>query len=128
MNNMILQKFFNWFTKTKTKWPLVVVGELIEVEPHPNADRLRLTKVHIGNELLNIVCGASNIVPGQRVPVALIGAKLPNGMEIKSAVIRGQASQGMLCAEDELGIGQDHSGIKILPATAKVGDKIDNYL
>lgn len=125
---MMFQNIFDLFKNTKTKWPMVVVGELVEVEPHPNADRLRLTKVNIGAEILNIVCGASNITPGQKVPVALVGAKLANGMEIKSAVIRGEASQGMLCAEDELGIGNDHSGIKLLNVIAKVGDKIDNYL
>lgn len=109
----------------------VVVGRILEIEKHPNADRLQIVRVDIGSaepslltslpegerksmkELL-IVCGAPNIKVGQLVPVALVGAKLPGGMEIKEAEIRGVKSFGMLCAADELGLGTDHSGIMIL--------------
>ena len=103
----------------------VVVGEIMEISKHPNADKLRIAKVNIGKEVLQIVCGAPNIEVGQRVPVALVGAKLPasplggsKGFEIKEAEIRGVKSLGMLCAEDELGLGTDHSGIMILKAIA----------
>lgn len=125
---MCWNKIVKMFSKPSNKFPGVVVGELVSVNPHPNADRLKLTEVNIGTEILNIVCGASNIVPGQRVPVALVGTTLPNGMAIQPAVIRGQASEGMLCAEDELGLGSDHSGIRILNTNAVVGENIDRYL
>ncbi len=96
------------------KYKNVVVGKILEVKPHPNADRLRLALVDVGTEKLAIVCGASNIMPGQLVPVALVGAILPGGLEIKPAEIRGVKSNGMMCAADELGLGEDHAGIIIL--------------
>ena len=91
----------------------VVVGKILEIKKHPNADKLQLTKIDIGNKKLDIICGAKNIEVGQKVPVALIGAKLLNGIEIREAEIRGEKSYGMLCATDELGLGTDHSGILI---------------
>ena len=106
----------------------VVVGKLLEVEKHPNADRLRLTKVDIKNEILSIVCGAPNIEVGQLVPVATIGTILPNGLEIKESEIRGEKSYGMLCAEDELGLGKSHEGIMILESSAKIGQDLSKYL
>jgi phenylalanyl-tRNA synthetase beta chain len=106
----------------------VVVGKLLEVEKHPNADRLRLTKVDIKSEILSIVCGAPNIEVGQLVPVATIGAILPNGLEIKESEIRGEKSYGMLCAEDELGLGKSHEGILLLDDSAKVGQEFSKYL
>lgn len=114
------------------KYKGVVVGKILEVNPHPNADRLRLAKVDVGSKMnagrpLEIVCGASNIAPGQLVPVALVGAVLPNGLEIKPAEIRGVKSNGMLCAEDELDLGADHNGIMIL-AKAKIGQSLADYL
>lgn len=112
--------------KASTKFPKVVVGKIIDVELHPNADRLRIAVVDVG-QTLRIVCGASNIEAGQLVPVALLGASLPNGITIKEAVIRGVPSSGMLCAEDELGLGTDHSGIKILRG-GTIGESIDAYL
>lgn len=106
----------------------VVVGEIQEVKPHPNADKLRLAKVDTGVDLLDIVCGAPNIKAGQKVPVALVGAALPNGLAIKESKIRGEKSQGMLCAEDELGLGDDHEGILILDAKAKIGTPLAQVL
>ncbi len=101
----------------------VVVGEIVDIKPHPNADKLRLADVVItpNGEPQEIVCGAPNIEIGQKVPVALIGATLPNGMTIESRAIRGVTSNGMLCAKDELGLGADHSGIFVLNASVEVG-------
>lgn len=106
----------------------VVVGKVLSVEPHPNADRLRLTKVDVKKETLAIVCGAPNVAAGQRVAVALVGATLPNGLVIKDAEIRGEKSSGMICAEDELGLGSDHEGIMVLPKQAKVGQSFSDHL
>ncbi len=105
----------------------VIVGKIKSVEKHPNADRLQIAMVDISSETLRIVCGAPNIATGQLVPVALVGAVLPNGLEIKEAEVRGEKSVGMLCASDELGLGSDHSGILILEK-AKVGQKLSDYL
>ncbi|EKE20360.1 MAG: hypothetical protein ACD_8C00013G0009 [uncultured bacterium] len=100
----------------------VVVGEILEISQHPNADKLQLTKVDAGTgETLGIVCGAHNISVGDLVPVALVGTKLPNGIEIKEAEIRGEKSFGMLCAEDELGLGKSHEGILLLDKKNKIG-------
>lgn len=97
----------------------VLVGHVLKCESHPNADRLQLTSINIGNgEELQIVCGAPNIAAGQKVPVATIGTKLcdENGeaWEIKKGKIRGEASFGMICSEKELGLGQSHEGIMVL--------------
>ena len=102
----------------------VVVGKILEIKKHPNADKLQLTKVDVGKEILAIVCGAHNIAVGDKVPVATVGTKLPNGIEIKAAEIRGEKSFGMLCAEDELGLGNDHSGIIILNKNVKAGTSV----
>lgn len=99
----------------------VVVGKILEIKKHPNADKLQLTKVDIGSAELDIVCGAWNIKVGDMVPVATVGTKLPSGLEIKEAKIRGERSQGMLCAEDELGLGTDHTGIMILSSQSEIG-------
>lgn len=107
--------------KNENDFDKVVVGEVLEVKAHPNAEKLQLAKVRVQKEILDIVCGAKNIQTGNKVPVALVGAKLPNGMEIKEAEIRGEKSQGMLCAEDELGLGTDHGGIIILDEDLKTG-------
>ncbi|MEO8208001.1 MAG: phenylalanine--tRNA ligase subunit beta [Chloroflexota bacterium] len=103
-------------------WKNVVVGELLTVEPHPKADRLSLTTVFIGvGEPLAIVCGATNIAPGQRVPVALPGAVLPGDRRIERTEKMGIVSNGMLCSGDELGLTSDSAGILILPGSAPVG-------
>lgn len=106
----------------------VIVAKVASVSPHPNADRLRLAKVDTGKEMLDIVCGATNLAKGQKVAVALIGAKLSNGLEIKESEIRGQKSYGMICAEDELGLGNNHEGIIVLSEKAKVGQDLADYL
>lgn len=94
----------------------VYVGKVLELEDHPNADTLKVCKVDVGEQgKFTIVCGAPNVQSGQAVPVALVGAQLPGGLEIKSAKIRGVASEGMICSQMELGIGEDHGGIWVLP-------------
>lgn len=109
----------------------IVIGEVVEKIQHPNADRLSVTKVNIGQEeLLQIVCGAPNIDKGQKVAVATIGAVLYSGQEsfkIKKGKIRGEASQGMICAEDEIGLGSSHEGIMVLDSNAKVGTEASKY-
>ncbi len=96
----------------------VVIGKVLTCEQHPNADRLKVTTVDVGAEApLQIVCGAPNVAAGQTVPVALVGTTLyPNGEELKlkKGKIRGEESMGMICAEDELGLGQSHDGILVL--------------
>jgi phenylalanyl-tRNA synthetase beta chain len=104
----------------------VIVGHVLTCEKHPDADRLSITTVDLGDGTpVQIVCGASNVAKGQKVPVATIGTKLfdKEGVEfeIKKGKIRGQESHGMICAEDELGLGTSHDGIMILDATLKPG-------
>ena len=108
-----------------------VIGEVLECTKHPNADKLSKTKVSIGqNEPLNIVCGAPNVAAGQKVVVATIGTKIYSGQEvfeIKKSKIRGEESEGMICAEDELGLGTAHDGIMVLDAHAKTGTPAKDY-
>ncbi|MFM7497871.1 MAG: phenylalanine--tRNA ligase subunit beta, partial [Bacteroidota bacterium] len=104
----------------------LLVGEVVECMPHPGADRLRLTRVHVGaDELLSIVCGAPNVQKGLKVAVAPVGSTLyplkGEPITIRLAKIRGEVSQGMLCAEDELGLGPDHDGLLVLDESAKPG-------
>ncbi len=104
----------------------LVVGEVKEKWEHPNADKLSCTKVDVGNEeLLSIVCGAPNVAAGQKVIVATVGTMLPTPdggeFEIKKAKIRGEVSEGMICAEDEIGVGESHDGIMVLPAKTAIG-------
>ncbi len=110
-------------------WRSVVVGELLAVERHPRADRLSLTTVTVGSgEPLHIVCGATNIAPGQRVPVALPGAILPGERRIERTEKMGVVSEGMLCSGDELELTTDADGILILPPEAPLGrDLSDLY-
>ena len=93
----------------------VVVGKVLETQPHPNADKLKVTKIDLGDgQATQIVCGAPNVAPGQTVPVATIGTVFPGDFKIKKSKIRGEESFGMICSEVELGIGEDNSGILVL--------------
>ncbi len=109
----------------------VVIGEVLTCSKHPNADKLSVTTVDVGRKnLFSIVCGAPNVKAGQKVPVALVGSTLyPNeeGFTIKKAKIRGELSEGMICAEDELGLGTTHDGIMVLEKDAKTGTPAADY-
>lgn len=106
----------------------VVVAEIIEAVPHPNADRLRLCRVEAGSGPVDIVCGAPNAAAGLRVPCAVPGARLPGGLEIRPVEMRGVRSQGMLCSARELGLSEDHSGLLVLPPDAPVGADLREFL
>jgi phenylalanyl-tRNA synthetase beta chain len=115
-------------TKESIKGSLqgIVVGEVLTCTQHPNADRLKITTVDVGSGTpVQIVCGAPNVAAGQKVPVATIGTMLYNdkgeGFKIKKGKIRGEESHGMICAEDELGLGKGHEGILVLDSEIKVG-------
>ncbi len=106
----------------------VVVGQIVSFEKHPNADKLNVCRVDVGQpELLQIVCGAPNVSAGMKAPCAVVGAKLP-GFDIKAAKLRGVESAGMMCSAAELGMNADHSGLLALPADAPVGTNIREYL
>ena len=109
----------------------VVIGEVLSCEKHPDADKLTICKVTLGEEKsVQIVCGAPNVAAGQRVPVATVGATLwpdEKGFTIKKAKIRGALSMGMICAEDELGLGSSHEGIMVLDSDAKAGTAAADY-
>jgi len=110
----------------------LVIGEVLECGPHPNADKLRLTKVGIGGkESLSIVCGASNVGAGQKVVVALPGVTIyptkGEPLTLKVAKIRGVESHGMICAEDEIGLGEEHAGILVLPADVEPGTPAEDW-
>jgi phenylalanyl-tRNA synthetase beta chain len=106
----------------------IIIAEIDSIQRHPNADRLSLVEVKTTQERFSIVCGATNLRKGQRVPLALVGARLPNGVEIKRSKIRGVTSDGMLCSETELGLGEDASGIMILPVNAPLGVNLGEAL
>jgi phenylalanyl-tRNA synthetase beta chain len=106
----------------------VVVGEIKKVSPHPQADKLSVCQVSIGPEALQIVCGAPNVREKAKVPVALIGARLPSGMQIAKSNLRGVESFGMICSEKELEIGEDAEGIMILDPKLKVGEPLSSAL
>lgn len=122
---------------TETFYPVkgglkgLVIGKVIEVKKHENSDHLSVTKVDVGDEnLLNIVCGAPNVAKGQKVVVAMIGTKLYDGeksFEIKKSKIRGVVSEGMICAEDEIGLGKSHEGILVLNEKATIGQSAADY-
>lgn len=124
-------------TQYGSKLEGVIVGEVLEVSDHPNADRLRICQVNIGSERKQIICGADNVAAGQKVPIATVGTTLPvetdNGepFTIRKTKLRGEKSNGMICAEDELGLGDDHSGIMVLDETLTPGiplyEAIDLY-
>ena len=111
----------------------IVVGKVLTCEQHPNADKLKITTVEVGSgKILNIVCGAPNVAAGQTVPVAVVGTKIYDKkgsfFEIAKAKIRGEVSEGMICAEDELGLSDDHGGIMVLDEeTYKIGEPFAKY-
>lgn len=110
----------------------LLVGEVLTCEKHPNADKLSLTTVSIGTDTpLQIVCGAPNVAAGQKVVVAPVGATIypvkGEPITMKKAKIRGVESQGMICAEDEIGLGEDHAGILVLPADTRIGMAVADY-
>jgi phenylalanyl-tRNA synthetase beta chain len=109
----------------------IVIGKVVTCEKHPNADKLSVTTVDVGDgKLLPIVCGAPNVATGQKVVVATVGTKLydgDNAFEIKRAKLRGEVSEGMICAEDEIGLGDSHDGIMVLEDDAKTGTPASEY-
>jgi phenylalanyl-tRNA synthetase beta chain len=110
----------------------IVIGEVLSAEKHPDADRLKITTVNVGGDApLQIVCGASNVAQGQKVVVATVGATLyptqGEPFQIKKSKIRGAESQGMICAEDEIGLGASHDGIMVLDSEAKIGSPASEY-
>lgn len=107
----------------------VVVGKVVTREQHPNADKLSLCSVDAGqDEMLQIICGAPNVAAGMKVPVALIGARLPGDFKIKKAKLRGVESQGMICSASELGLADSSDGIMPLPEDATIGSDFREYL
>ncbi|GAI75414.1 unnamed protein product, partial [marine sediment metagenome] len=114
-------------------WQNIVVGQIIAINPHPNADRLTLPTVDLGTEQHTVVCGAPNLRLGDKIAFARVGAQLIDGhtgqvFRLKSAKIRGVMSSGMVCSEKELGISDSHEGIMVLPAEASVGTPLADYL
>jgi phenylalanyl-tRNA synthetase beta chain len=114
-------------------WNNVTVGQVLEIAPHPNADRLRLATVDFGAEPATVVCGAPNLEVGQRIAFAQIGAKLADGhtgepMELTAAKIRGIVSAGMVCSSRELGLSDEHEGILVLPEDAPIGMPLADYM
>jgi phenylalanyl-tRNA synthetase beta chain len=101
--------------------PEIVVGHVLEVEPHPNADRLRLCTVDTGSARVRVVCGAPNVAAGQRIALAKIGSKLPDGTKLRKSKIRGVESEGMICSERELGLSEESQGIWVLPGEPPIG-------
>lgn len=114
-------------------WDEITVGEVVNIEPHPQADRLKLATINLGEKRITVVCGAPNIAAGQKVPFARVGAHLidPDSgerVQLKKAKIRGVTSEGMVCSERELGISERHEGIMVLPADAPVSTPLDEYI
>ncbi len=106
----------------------VVVGEVLDTEQHPDADKLRVCQVSDGNETFQVVCGAPNVRPGLKIPFAKIGAQLPGDFKIKKAKLRGVESHGMLCSQSELQVGEGNDGLMELPADAPTGEDFRVYL
>ena len=107
----------------------VVIGKILEIKPHPDADKLVVCQTDVGQaDPLQIVCGAKNMKAGDIVPTAVIGATLPGGFEIGRRKMRGIESQGMMCSARELGMGEDHAGLLILDADAPVGADAKSWL
>ena len=110
----------------------LVVGKILECESHPNADRLKITKVDVGGDIKQIVCGAPNVEKGQLVIVVLVGNEIVNlkgeKFKIKKAKIRGELSEGMICGEDEIGLGYNNEGIVELNSNCKPGTLVGDLL
>lgn len=106
----------------------VIVGEVLSTEQHPDADKLRVCQVSNGSETFQVVCGAPNVRPGLKIPFAMIGAELPGDFKIKKAKLRGVESNGMLCSQSELQVGEGNDGLMELPADAPVGQDFRVYL
>ena len=118
---------------TGGSWDKIYIGQVLAVNPHPNADRLSLATVDLGTRQLTVVCGAPNLTTGDKVAFALTGATLVNGHtgkveELKPARIRGVTSEGMICSEKELGIADNHEGILVLPQEYEIGKLLSDYL
>lgn len=122
---------FEEFESVKGGLKGVVIGQVLSTSRHPNADKLTCCKVDVGNgQVLDIVCGAPNVAPGQKVPVATVGTVIYKGDEsftIKASKLRGEPSEGMICAEDELGLGNSHAGIMVLDENATIGAQAADY-
>lgn len=121
---------FGVFQSVKGGLEGIIIGEVLTCEKHANADKLSVTTVDVGGKILPIVCGAPNVAKGQKVVVATVGTTLYDGDEafkIKKAKIRGEISEGMICAEDELGLGNSHDGILVLPQEVKPGTPASAY-
>ena len=114
--------------ETNAHMEKVIVAEITSVEPHPEADKLRLVSFETGSGERRVVCGAPNVAPGMKVPFAPIGTTLPIGFTLEPKKIRGILSEGMLCAEDEVGLGDGHDGLLELPADAPVGTTMAEYM
>jgi len=115
------------------RWENIVIGQIVAINPHPNADRLSLTTIDLGTERQTVVCGAPNLRLGDKVAFACVGAQLIDGhtgqvFRLKPAKIRGVVSNGMACSEKELGISDSHEGIMVLPAEAPIGTPLADYL
>ncbi|MDL2280124.1 phenylalanine--tRNA ligase subunit beta, partial [Desulfovibrio sp. OttesenSCG-928-G11] len=102
----------------------IVVGQVVQCGPHPEADKLSVCKVDVGDEVLDIVCGAPNVALDQKVAVVRVGVTLPGGLKVKKARLRGAASNGMICSEFELGLSDEHDGIMVLDPGASVGSSL----
>lgn len=116
------------FEPVAGKFSGIVVGEVVSVSPHPDADKLRVCQVSDGAQTVQVVCGAPNVRDGLKVPFAVVGAVLPGDFKIKKAKLRGQPSEGMLCSESELGLSDSHDGLMELPDDAPVGQELSEFL
>lgn len=121
-------------TETGSELEGFVVGEVLDVSSHPNADKLVLCKVNLGDNEVQIVCGAPNVAAGQKVPVATVGSVMPlplddgSKFKIRKAKLRGEASHGMICSESELGLSDDHTGIMVLDESIQTGTPLNDIL
>src|SRR5512136_868023 len=118
---------------TGPSWNKITVGQIVALEPHPNADRLQLATIDFGQGQSKVVCGAPNVRVGDKIPFAQVGAELVDGhsgktAKLKPAKIRGVTSEGMACSEKELGISDSHEGVLVLPADAPLGAPLAEYL